>query len=242
MRQVSWIALSLVLVFTFGLAAQDVGAPKLQAPEVNFDFGYIPQVSKVGHPFALHNVGNGELKILKVKPSCGCTQAPLEKDLVGPGDSTSVEIIFTSKSNYRGVMNKSAAVTTNDDTYGTLRLRFSATINENPDSVGPVQLTPWDIKYNPTERSETMTVEVKNVSDKPLDLQMVSFPHKYLDIDFPAGALAPGKTETIGVKIRGDVSDQAFEKSFTFATGDEANTRFTIPVVLMPSLTQMEHQ
>ncbi len=242
--------LATMLAFSVTLFADDaasaadgaqVSNAKLNVVETNFDFGYIPQISKVGHSFTLYNVGSDDLKILNVKPGCGCTQAPLEKDLVGPGDSTRVELIFTSKKNYRGTMNKSAAVTTNDATYGTLRLRFSATINENPDSVGPVQLAPWDLNYNSSERNQEMVVNVKNVSTQPLNLQMVSAPYNYLDIDFPSGKLDPGASTAIKVRIKDSVKDDAFTKSFTFETGDEKNTRFTVPVVLIPSLTKAEH-
>ncbi len=240
MNKSSWLSLLLTLVvifaFTFRVSADEAGAPKLKVVESNFDFGYIPQIGKVGHSFELYNVGNGDLKILKVKPGCGCTEAPLEKNLVAPGDSTSVELIFTSKRNYRGILNKSAAVTTNDATYGTLRLRFSARINEKPDSVGPVQLSPWELKYNPNERHKIMSIEVKNVSESPLQLEMISFPENYLNIDFPAGNLSPGATRVITVGIKDTVKDPAFAKSFTFATGDEKNTRFTVPVVLLPGL------
>lgn len=247
MRKASLLALTMLLLLAFGATAQQAsteqtGTAKLHVPEVSFDFGYIPQVGKVGHAYKLYNVGDGDLRILRVKPGCGCTKAPLEKDVVGPGDSTSVELIFTSKEIYKGSMRKSAAVTTNDNTYGTLRLRFEATINEQPDSVEPVRLSPWDIKFNPSERNQTMEVAVKNVVDKPLDLKLVSYPHKFLTIDFPEGKLEPDETKTITVAIRDDIEDEAFEKSFTFETGDVKNTRFTVPVVLMPSLTKVENQ
>lgn len=45
-----------------------VGAPLLHIPETEFDFGYVPQNSKVSHVFWLHNNGDDSLVIEKVVP------------------------------------------------------------------------------------------------------------------------------------------------------------------------------
>jgi hypothetical protein len=45
-----------------------MGAPRLQIPETEFDFGYAPQNSKVSHVFWLYNKGDDSLLIEKVVP------------------------------------------------------------------------------------------------------------------------------------------------------------------------------
>ena len=50
------------------LAPALTGAPLLQVPEKEFDFGYTPQNSKVTHVFWLYNKGDDTLKIVKVVP------------------------------------------------------------------------------------------------------------------------------------------------------------------------------
>ena len=62
--------------------------PALAIEEDSFDFGYVPQRSKIAHVFWLKSVGDETLKITKVTPGCGCTKAPLEKSELAPGDST----------------------------------------------------------------------------------------------------------------------------------------------------------
>ena len=52
-----------LLVFSLGQAA-----PHLSIREPVFDFGYVPQHSKISHVFWLQNTGNDTLKILKVQP------------------------------------------------------------------------------------------------------------------------------------------------------------------------------
>jgi hypothetical protein len=50
------------------LAAQIQSAPRLILPESEFDFGYVPQNSKISHVFWLKSAGDDSLKILKVVP------------------------------------------------------------------------------------------------------------------------------------------------------------------------------
>jgi hypothetical protein len=42
--------------------------PKMTIGENEFDFGYVPQASKVSHDFWLHSTGDSTLKIIKVNP------------------------------------------------------------------------------------------------------------------------------------------------------------------------------
>lgn len=64
----------------------------------------------------LRSAGSDSLKILKVQPACGCTKAPLKKEVVAAGDSTGVELVFTLSSASRGRVSKSAMVYANEST------------------------------------------------------------------------------------------------------------------------------
>ena len=75
------------------------GAANLVIEEAEFDFGYVPQNSKVSHLFFLHNGGEDPLVIERVVPGCGCTRAPLKKSELAPGETTELEIIFSTKQN-----------------------------------------------------------------------------------------------------------------------------------------------
>jgi hypothetical protein len=43
-------------------------APRLDIPEPEFDFGFVPQNAKISHVFWLHSAGTDTLKIIKVNP------------------------------------------------------------------------------------------------------------------------------------------------------------------------------
>ncbi|RKX22238.1 MAG: hypothetical protein DRP51_02780 [Candidatus Zixiibacteriota bacterium] len=58
----------LTVIFTMGLFGTALADPAMTIPESVFDFGYVPQHSKISHVFWLHSTGTDTLKILKVKP------------------------------------------------------------------------------------------------------------------------------------------------------------------------------
>ncbi len=226
---------ALVLILTQPCFAQ----VRLEIDDTSFDFGYIPQVCKVGHSYVMRSAGTDSLKILNVKPGCGCTKAPIKKEVVAPGDSTAVELIFTSIESYRGVVQKNATVKCNDESRGTFQIRFKATINTFPDSARPAQLTPWNLEYNETNRGTELSVAVKNLSKEPLTLALVSCPSEFIQVSLPTGTIAPNKTANIKVKVAPGCKESEFEKSFTFTTGAATESmRYTVPVVLgKPSST-----
>jgi hypothetical protein len=50
------------------LVASAMAVPKMFLPEEKFDFGFVPQDSKISHVFWIKSVGEDTLKILNVKP------------------------------------------------------------------------------------------------------------------------------------------------------------------------------
>jgi|GEM_PF-301515 len=74
-------------------------------------FGDIPQNIPVKHKFEFTNVGDGSLKIEKVKPTCGCTAADYSDKPVAPGEKGFITVEFNAKS--PGNFNKSVTVFSN---------------------------------------------------------------------------------------------------------------------------------
>ena len=58
----------LLILAVLLLASQVFAVPKMLIQDDSFDFGFIPQDSKVSHVFWLKSVGDDTLKILKVTP------------------------------------------------------------------------------------------------------------------------------------------------------------------------------
>ncbi len=57
-----------ILISVLVLAGMAASAPRLTIAESTFNFGFVPQHSKISHDFWLFSTGDDELKILKVVP------------------------------------------------------------------------------------------------------------------------------------------------------------------------------
>jgi hypothetical protein len=89
------------------------------------DFGSITRGTPVSFTYEFTNTGNTPLVIASVKPACGCTTQNYTREAVAPGEKGMVTLTFNAAS--AGRFNKSAAVTTNGETFV---LTFSGEVTE----------------------------------------------------------------------------------------------------------------
>ncbi len=151
------------------------------------------------------------------------------KDVLAVGDSTELEIIFSSKK-YRTKITKRPKIQTNE---GPPDKFVSITVNvvTRPDSTYPLIMRPYKIDLSQTgsKTIDNMSFEIRNVSDEDLKIKMISYASEYFEVDLPKKIKA-GETAKAKVKLRKKVLKKSFEKSFTIELNDEVRSRFTIPV------------
>lgn len=217
-------ALTVVLLCTTQVGA----APLMNIPETTFDFGYCPQNSQVTHTFWLHNAGDDTLVITNVIPGCGCTKAPIERDRLGVGDSTRLEIIFSTK-RYSNRVSKRPRIQTNEGAPDK-NVTITADVMVRPDSSYPIIIRPYklDLSQFGEKTRDEITFAIENVSDKALKPTLISSSNELMTLKLPK-EIAPGKTEVATMKLTPEGVKQEFEKSFTIQLNDEQNTRFTVP-------------
>jgi hypothetical protein len=103
-------------------------APKIVIEEKNFNFGKVSSSQKqVEKKFVFKNVGKSDLIIRKIRTTCGCTTANLEKEVVKPGESSSFKAVFNFGSR-KGIQRKSIYVISNDPSTPEVRLTISGEI------------------------------------------------------------------------------------------------------------------
>ncbi len=216
------------------LSAFPPSKAKVQVDEVSFDFGHMPNDASVSHSYWLHSRGEDSLKILRVKPACGCTKAPLKKEVVAVGDSAEVELVFRANPGQRGNVTKTATVTCNDNNMGNFQLKFSATIypKEYPDSLAPLNLSAGSVKWDQSSKGNTQSIVMKNVSKMPLKLSVVARPNGFVDLEMDDKEIPSSGTKELKFTVSKNFAGQDFTKSFTFACNDVAKTRYSIPVVM----------
>ncbi|MEN7549514.1 DUF1573 domain-containing protein [Rapidithrix thailandica] len=107
------INLSATIKENFDNLPADAKRPSLRVDKKTHDFGNIQQNMQVSTHFTITNDGEAPLLIRKVKASCGCTVPKLQKTELAPGESTDIQVSFSS-ANRNGKQRKSITLVCND--------------------------------------------------------------------------------------------------------------------------------
>ncbi len=222
----------IAIALTAGLfltAIPTEAAPKLEIAAPEFDFGYVPQNSKISHKFTLHSAGDDSLRIIKVIPGCGCTKTPLEKSELAPGEKTDLEVIF-STGRYGSRVTKRPKIQSNVEKQVDVVI-IHANVVKRPDSTQPVIIKPYklDISQFGDKARNEMKFTITNVSDSDLNVRLIDLPKDLFEVTL-AENIAAGKTAEGLLKLRPEALETPFEKSFTFECDDTETSRFTVPV------------
>ena len=101
------------ILFSFFNSFSQKSEIVFETPEYNF--GDIQEnKGKVSHKFSFTNNGKESIRILTVKPSCGCTTPNWSKDEIKPGKKGFIIAEYNPKGR-PGVFRKSLSVITNDN-------------------------------------------------------------------------------------------------------------------------------
>jgi hypothetical protein len=218
------------LVIALGVLATSISAqPVLLVSEDEFDFGYAPQGSTISHSFWLKSVGDEDLVVDKIIPGCGCTQAPLEKNVIPPGDSARLDIIFSTRK-YRGFTSKPTRIQSNS-TGVERRVTVMANLLDDPKATSPLTFAPLALDISPlSSRSRTsLPFTIQNVGSEPLALRIIEYPEDIIRVTLP-DTLDPGQVTGAHIELTDAGENQEFEESMTIETDDPARSRFTLPI------------
>ena len=102
-------------------------APIIDFNERVYDFKEVTEGKKVEYTFLIFNKGKSDLQIRSAKASCGCTVASPTSNVVKPGQSTDLKVVFDSTGKL-GLQNKTITVISNDSNQSTSILRISGNV------------------------------------------------------------------------------------------------------------------
>ncbi|MCD6595980.1 DUF1573 domain-containing protein [bacterium] len=225
-------------------AAQNVNPSskaKIELEETSFDFGFAPQGnSKLVHVFVIRNSGEDTLTITKVRPTCGCTAAPLEKKILAPGEKTDLKIIFRTRG-YKRKTTKAVKIQSNDPINSMVSVRFSAnfdTTQWNDVSKGPrIKADPATIGLGKGDVFQFKTkTTLKNISDQTLELKVIDFTKDVVsNAKIKKSKVKGNKSTTLEIKIDKDYDiNKPVQTSITIAGYDKSGsevTRISIPLL-----------
>lgn len=102
-------------------------APKIKVDQLEIDLGTINSTDVVKETFWISNEGEYALRLIRIKPQCGCTSTHPSKLVIPKGDKTSIELEF-NPNGYSGLVIKEIDVYTNDPVNPKTTLRVRAII------------------------------------------------------------------------------------------------------------------
>lgn len=88
-------------------------APIISLSKLNHDFGVVKEGTVLDLTVKVNNLGKSDLKIERVRSSCGCTAALMSADIVKAGNSGELKIELDT-SNMSGKRSRTVAISTND--------------------------------------------------------------------------------------------------------------------------------
>ena len=116
----------------FTAVSAEAEKPAVKFSKVKHNFGSIEQKTVVKTTFTVTNEGNAPLLIRKTKASCGCTATRPDKNELAPGESTEINVSFSS-GNRTGKQKKSITVICNDPSKDVTMLWIEANVQEPAD-------------------------------------------------------------------------------------------------------------
>ena len=120
---------SIATIFTFFAVITAFSQPKIDVVGgQNCDWGRIsPKDNPLKRDVVIRNAGNQKLILKNVKPTCGCTTAPMEKSELEPGESTKLKVTLNIGGN-SGPLTKYINIESNDPNTPLFVLNLKANV------------------------------------------------------------------------------------------------------------------
>lgn len=112
------------------------------------------------------NTGTDTLHITEVKPSCGCTTAPLDKNMLLPGDTAHLEV-SVDVANSSGQIVKNMTINSNDSARPSISMQLKANLVRKLTAIPEFFPVPHDAR--PGTESVT-SVALKNTGELPISV------------------------------------------------------------------------
>ena len=144
--------------------------PKIVVEKMKFDFGEVWASTKIEHAWAIRNEGGSILRIISVKPSCGCTVLKNYDREILPGEAGKLPIVMDT-SHLRSKVRKIVQVRSNDPENAEITLDIAGTVKQRI-GVEPARGGSFG-RIKPNEVVKR-TLTLKNNTDNPVELSLMT--------------------------------------------------------------------
>lgn len=223
-RAMYYAVISGILLLLSTVSAQ-AGTPLIRTNPRSFDFGYLPENVMAYKTFWLSNAGDDTLRISLVKPSCGCTTAPLDQKVIAPGDSVPLQVGFNSR-HFNGVVNKVVHIHSNDASNTPADIFFTARVNQDDPTITiePARLSLEEIGKTKGE------ITLENKSNADFHPSFASPPPDYLTCTFEPEVIPAGGKGELKIVVNEKVPVGPYQTSLTVWVEGAVPHPFTIPI------------
>jgi hypothetical protein len=125
LRYAAALTAALATLLSVGAAT---AAPQVTIMPPEIDFGHLEQHQVREGSLTIYNNGDETLQILDVKSTCGCTLAEPAVSVLAPGENTTLQVTFDSKT-FQGQQHKPVTIYTNDPARGEIQVMVSAFVD-----------------------------------------------------------------------------------------------------------------
>lgn len=200
-------------------------APQIYVQRPAHNFGNLVQGKKLDHTFIIKNIGDAPLKILHIRPACGCTAANASSPVVAPGKTSEIKVSFNS-SNFYGTVSKTIALESNDPVKPAYTLTLTGNIIEEV-SIKPKQLNLGKVKPG---IPMSYTINIENMGSSQLKINSVKSPMPQLTIRAENNLLKPGEVSKISITANARPEDRILSGYITISTDNPDKKEITVPV------------
>jgi hypothetical protein len=235
MKRLSTKNLILLGIFFFGLYVlvfaqeEKLSKARIFLPDTRWDFGCVPKRGSVCHTFKVKNIGEDTLIIVRVRPGCGCTMAPLSKDRLAPDETADLEVIFDPEKIRKGETSKNIQIISNDPTKPFQDLSFTARVEETNSLA---KLTPEEACFDTIRQvgKAKLRLIVENISQEKLSMKLIDEPKDFVELNIEKHSLKPGEKAEITLGLKKDAPQGSFRTSFSLDFENSKMARITVPV------------
>lgn len=188
--------LFLIIISALAASAQ----PKLEIVGGNtYDWKEVkPNNNPLKTVLTIKNTGDESLKITKVKPTCSCTAAPLDKYDLQPGESVAMNVTLriSRSSNY---VNKSILIYSNDPENSKKIIRLKAHV------IHPIDINDRFMNFGKVKLGDSgfATVKIKNNTNEAVKLYDFKVTPDYVKINVKRNILInPGEEFIIKAEVK----------------------------------------
>lgn len=177
-RSVRFFQLVAIVLFLAAALPALAAGPRAIPVEPVKDFDIVVKGEVISHDFEIKNEGDAPLKIMDVRPACGCTVAQFDKT-IAPGKTGKVSIRMRTQ-DFTGPISKAVSVLTSDAENPKLQLVVKAKVQPY------IAVVPGYARYNYVQGESEGTIPQTLWADDGAKIKILNIksPHDYLKVNY----------------------------------------------------------